>query len=131
MAALNIVERRDGSVTFLVLSGHLVADEDDRVFQDRVAGIIRAGQTRNIVVDLRGITYIDSGGVGSLAATLLHVRRRGGEFKLLRPSARVCRVLQVTHLTSVFEIFDREDDAARSFATVSQVAGSHELLRAH
>lgn len=131
MAALNIVERRAGSVTFLDLSGHLVADEDDRIFQDRVADIVRAGQTKNILVDLRGITYIDSGGVGSLAAMLLHVRRRGGQFKLVRPSARVWRVLHITHLTGVFEIFDREDDALRSFATPFPVADSPELLRAH
>ena len=130
MAALNIVERRDGSVTFLVLSGHLVADEDDRVFQDRVAAIIRTGQ-RKILVDLRDIAYIDSGGVGSLAAMLLHVRRRGGEFKLLRPSARVWRVLGVTHLSGVFEIFDREEDALRSFAASFPAAESTELLRAH
>ncbi len=115
MAALNIVERRVGSVTLLALSGHLVADEGDRAFTERVSAALESGRV-NIVVDLRGITYVDSGGLGALVAMFLQVQRAGGRLKLVRPSPRVWRVLQMTHLASVFEIFDGEDEATCSFA---------------
>jgi anti-sigma B factor antagonist len=115
MAALIIVERRTPSVTLLALSGHLVADEGDRAFAERVSTVVGSGRV-NIVVDLRGITYVDSGGVGALVAAYMLVRRHGGRMTLLRPSPRVSRVLRMTRLTSVFEIFEREEEALRSFA---------------
>jgi anti-sigma B factor antagonist len=114
MAALNIIERRAGSATLLALSGHLVADEGDRAFTARVSMLVDAGRL-NILVDLRGITYVDSGGVGALVAMYMTVLRRGGRLKLLRPSPRVWRVLRMTHLTNVFEIFEREEEALCSF----------------
>jgi anti-sigma B factor antagonist len=110
MAALDIVERRVGAVTLLALSGHLVADEGDRAFTGRVSSVVDSGRI-HIVVDLRGITYVDSGGVGALVAMFLYVRRRGGRLTLLRPSPRVCRVLRMTRLTNVFEVYEREDEA--------------------
>ncbi len=114
-AALVLAERRIGPVTLLEVSGHLVADDGDRVFMDRVAALVSAG-CLNLLVDLRNVTYIDSGGIGSLVAMYLHVRGRGGRFKLLCPSSRACRVLQITHLDHVFEVFEREEDALRTFA---------------
>lgn len=117
MAALDIVERRVGAVTLLALSGHLVADEGDRAFTGRVSSVVDSGRI-HIVVDLRGITYVDSGGVGALVAMFLYVRRRGGRLTLLRPSPRVCRVLRMTRLTNVFEVYEREDEALCSFAPV-------------
>jgi anti-anti-sigma factor len=114
MAPLNIVERRVGAITHLALSGHLVADEGDRAFTARVSAALESGRA-NIVVDLRGITYVDSGGVGALVAAFLQVQRAGGRLKLVRPSPRVWRVLRMTHLATVFEIFDGEDEAICSF----------------
>jgi anti-sigma B factor antagonist len=70
----------------------------------------------DLIVDLAGVTYIDSAGVGVLVGRLLHVMRRGGRMKLLHPSARVERVLEITGLHGVFEIFEREQDALDSFA---------------
>jgi anti-anti-sigma factor len=115
-SALVLSERRIGSVTLLEVSGHLVADDGDRVFMKRVTSLVGSG-CLNLLVDLRNITYIDSGGVGALVAMYLHVRSRGGRFKLLCPSNRACRVLQITHLDHVFEVFEREEDALRTFAT--------------
>ncbi len=130
MAALNIVERRAGSVTLLALSGHLVADEGDRAFTERISTVVDSGRV-NIVVDLRGITYVDSGGVGALVAAYMLVGRHGGRLKLLRPSPRVSRVLRMTRLTSVFEIFEREDDVLCSFAPLpAAIANAGGLMAA-
>ena len=114
-SALALAERRIGPVTLLELTGHLVADDGARVFTRRVQSLV-AGGCLNLLVDLRHVTYIDSGGVGALVAMYLHVRSRGGRFKLLCPSSRACRVLQITHLDHVFEVFKREEDALRTFA---------------
>lgn len=115
-AAFDIQERRHGTVTVLELNGWLVAFESDEIFRDRVVTLVRAGQ-RDVLVDMSRVTYIDSGGVGVLVGTLLHVLRRGGRLKLLSPSDRVARVLGITGLQTVFETFDREEDAVASFAS--------------
>ncbi len=114
-SALALSERRIGPVTVLEVSGHLVADDGDRAFMSRVQSLV-AGGCLNLLVDLRNITYIDSGGIGALVAMYLHVRGRGGRLKLLCPSSRACRVLQITHLDHVFEVFEREEDALKTFA---------------
>lgn len=112
---LAIQERRVGPVTVLTLSGWLVAYKGDEAVKDRVADLVRGGPA-DVVLDLSGVDYIDSGGVGVLVSTLLHVTRRGGRLKLLNPSERVSRVLDITGLNEVFAIFAREDDALASFA---------------
>jgi anti-anti-sigma regulatory factor len=63
------------------------------------------------------------GGVGALVEMYMHVARRGGRLKLLRPSACATRVLQMTHLSSVFEIFDDEEAGLRSMDGPDRQAG--------
>ena len=76
--------------------------------------LVKAGRTR-ILVDLRNVTYIDSGGVGGLVGMFLHVYKRGGEMKLICPSQRARRVLKITKLLSVFEVFPTEEQGIASF----------------
>jgi anti-sigma B factor antagonist len=113
-APLTIDQHPVGGVMVIELSGHLAADEGDRAFKDDVAALVSAGW-RRVLIDLRGVTHMDSGGAGVLVAVYLHVVRRGGQLKLLCPTDRVCRVLQITHLMSVFEVFADEESALRSF----------------
>jgi anti-sigma B factor antagonist len=110
---LHIAQRSTDGVVVLTLSGHLVFDEGDRAFREHVTSLVDAG-TRLLLLDLEGLTYIDSGGVGALVEMYMLVMRRGGHLKLLHPSWCSTRVLQVTHLSSVFEIFDDEAKALRS-----------------
>jgi anti-sigma B factor antagonist len=117
-APLNINQHSTAGVIVLELSGQLVADEGDQAFKDHVEALVREG-SRHVLLDLRDVTYMDSGGAGALVAVYLHVMRREGRLKLLRPSDRVCRVLQITHLLSVFEVFADEEQAIRSFALPS------------
>jgi anti-sigma B factor antagonist len=117
-AALVLVERRIGPVTVIELAGRLIVDEGDRRFSEQIAVLVSAGNL-NLLVDLRNVTYIDSGGVGALVAMYLHVFKRGGRLKLLRPTERVRRVLEITGLLSVFEVFEEQDEGVRSFAMPS------------
>jgi anti-sigma B factor antagonist len=120
MAALEIAERRLGSVTVVELRGRLVADDGDTSFTNRITALVAFGHA-SLLVDLGRVTYIDSGGIGALVSMFLHSTRRGGRLKLLRPSDRVRRVLEMTRLVGVFEIFMDEDAAVRSFATPSML----------
>ena len=107
---LTITERQVGSVTIFELSGDLVYDGGTRVLREAVTKAVGAG-SRAVLLDLRHLTALDSGGVGSLVAMFRHVTRQGGQLKLLRPSATARRVLGIARLTCVFDIFDDEEGA--------------------
>ena len=109
-ATLRITERTIGTVTIFELSGDLVYDGGTRLLRERLTKAVAAG-ARACVLDLQEITYLDSGGVGSLVAMFRHVTRHGGQLKLIRPSACARRVLGIARLTAVFEIFDDEREA--------------------
>jgi anti-sigma B factor antagonist len=114
-APLLITRRSVADVVILQLEGSLIFDEaDHHLLREQVTDLVASGQ-RWILLDLRGVTHMDSGGVGALAAVSLHVVKRNGALKLLAPSERVLRVLHITHLESVFEVFAEESDAVRSF----------------
>ena len=110
---LRIADRSIDGVVVLQLDGQLVADEGDALLRERVTALV-AGGARMLVIDLQNVTYIDSGGVGALIAMNVHVMRHGGRLTLLRPSACATRVLQITHLATVFEIFQDEQQAVGS-----------------
>ena len=107
---LRITERVVGGVTIFGLSGALVFDEGTRLLRDVLKTAVARG-ARACLLDLEQITYLDSGGVGALVEMYRHVTRRGGQLKMLRPSPCARRVLGITHLTAVFDIFDDEPDA--------------------
>jgi anti-sigma B factor antagonist len=126
-APLRITRRAVDRVTVLELSGRLVFDEGDRALKEQVTSLVAAGNT-NMLIDLHDVVSIDSGGVGALVGMYLHVTRRGGQFKLLCPSPRSCEVLRITHLATVFDVFDNEEAALRSFSAPGSPgveAGTH------
>ena len=114
MSRLHIEERPLDDVTLLVLTGEMLLDDGDLVFRRHVHELIDRGRTK-ILVDLAGVTYIDSSGVGMMAAKLKTVRDRGGDIRLLRLNTRGHRLFSVAKLHTVFEIFNDEAMAIRSF----------------
>jgi anti-sigma B factor antagonist len=121
-APLQIAQRVAAGIAVFELSGHLVFDEGDRIFRDQVKAFVAAGG-RRLLIDLSRVSYVDSGGVGSIVEMYLHLLKRGGQLKILRPSAAARRVLQITQLESVLEIFDEEEPALRSFDMRAMRAG--------
>ena len=107
---LQIAQRHLGTVTVFTLSGQLAYEEGTRVLREALVAAV-ADAPRSCLIDLRDVTYLDSGGVGLLVAMFRHVTRRGGQFKLLSPSPAARRVLGISQLTRVFDIFDDERDA--------------------
>ena len=115
---LAIEERQVGDVVVLSLKGEITLDDGELKFGRRIYGLLKEGQ-RKILVDLAGVTYIDSAGVGIIIAKYVSVRRAGGDVKLLNLSRRSVRVMTITRLLEVFETFDSEKEAVESFGARS------------
>ena len=118
---ITISERRIGDVTILDLHGRLVLDDGDTSCAEHIDRLVREGRIR-IILNLQGVTYIDSAGVGALVAKYVTLRKRGGDLKLLRLSERVRHVIGIAHLLAIFETFESEELAVRSFASVHHTA---------
>ena len=119
---ITISERRIGDVTILDLRGRLVFDEGDVSCIERIDRLIREERIQ-IVVNLQDVSYIDSAGVGALVSKYVTLRKRGGNLKLMCLSERVRHVLSIAQLFGVFESFESEELAIRSFAPVHPAAG--------
>jgi anti-sigma B factor antagonist len=115
MSPLTITPRSVGEVAILALSGHLVAGGGTHPLRAAVKAAVDGG-TRALLLDLEDLSYVDSAGVGMLVEIYRHVTRRGGQVKLLHPSLCARRVLGITHLTCVFEVFDNEAEALLNLA---------------
>ncbi len=106
-----------GDVVILYCSGRLVFGDETAAFRERVRHILLG--TQQIVVNLSGIDYIDSGGLGTLVAMLASTRSRHGEIKLVRPNQRVTDLLRRTRLNAVFKSYESDDEAVTAFCTDS------------
>jgi anti-sigma B factor antagonist len=110
MPPLTVTEHSSGDVRIFVVSGHLVAEKPLRVLESAIAAAMAEG-ARACLLDLQAVDYIDSAGIGTLVAIYRDVTARGGQLKLLHPSAHARRILGITHLTAVFDVFDSEAEA--------------------
>jgi anti-sigma B factor antagonist len=104
-----------GDVIILYCAGRLVFGDETAAFRERIRNILLG--TQQIVVNLSGIEYIDSGGLGTLVGTLASTRNRHGEIKLVRPNQRVAELLQRTRLNTVFKSYESDDEAVAAFRT--------------
>jgi len=111
---LAVAERHVDDITVLVLTGEILLDDGDLVFGRQVDDLISRGRVK-ILVDLAGVTYIDSSGIGMMAAQLKTVQKSGGDIRLLRLNARGQRLFALLKLRTTFETFDDEALAVRSF----------------
>ncbi len=118
---IKISERRIGDVTILDLRGRLVLDEGDTSCAEHIDLLVRENRTR-IILNLQEVTYLDSAGVGALVAKYVTLRKRGGDLKLLLLSERVRRVIGIAQLLAVFETFESEELAVRSFDSAHHTA---------
>ena len=111
---MEIVEQRVGDVTILRLKGRLELDDGDVILRNHVDGLVAQGRV-NVVLDLTDVTRMDSAGIGMLVGKYMTVKNRGGMLRLLHLTDRTSRLLHVTRLETVFDIFEEEDAAIGSF----------------
>lgn len=113
--AMTITEHRVGDVTVLQLGGRIVFGDGAGELRARLNDLLDEARLK-FLLDLREVTYIDSFGVGVIAAKFVSVRRKGGDIKLLSLSPRTHRVMKISGLLKIFQSFESEEDGLRSFA---------------
>ena len=116
---MQIVERAAGNVTILDLSGQITFTEGDQQFKDKVNSLVQQGH-KQVLLNLGDVPYIDSAGLGEIVRTYTTVSRQGGSLKLLGLTKRITDLLSITKLLTVFETYDDEADAVRSFSTAAR-----------
>ena len=112
--ALEIQQREREGITILKLKGRVTMGPEASTLRDTISELNRAG-TRNIVLDMADVDYIDSTGLGALVICATSLRKNGGNVKLLNLNRRNIELLVMTKLATVFEIFSDEQDAVNSF----------------
>jgi len=115
--ALKMETDISGDVVILYCAGRLVFGDETAAFRERIRNILLG--TRQIVVNLSGIDYVDSGGLGTLVGMLASTRNRHGEIKLVRPNQRVTDLLLRTRLNTVFKSYGSDEEAVKAFSTPS------------
>ena len=111
---MQIHEREANDVTILDIHGKLTLGEGDELLKDKVNSLVHQGQ-RKLILNLAGVPYVDSAGLGEIVRTYTTVSRLGGSLKLLNLTKRITDLLSITKLLTVFETFENENDALRSF----------------
>ena len=111
---MQIEERIVGDVTILDLKGKMTLGEGDELLKDKINSLIHQGQ-KNLLLNLEGVPYIDSAGLGEIVRSYTTVSRQGGALKLVNLTKRITDLLSITKLLTVFETFDLEKDAVASF----------------
>jgi anti-sigma B factor antagonist len=106
--------RQSGDVTIVDLSGRIALGEESAKVRETVMSLLSAGKVK-ILLNLAGVDYIDSSGLGTLVSSVATVRKAGGEMKLENLTSKVDDLMEVTRLYTVFDIEDKEEDAIKSF----------------
>ncbi len=112
---MKIVERQVGDVIILDLHGKILIGEGDDALREAVTRLSDAGKTK-ILLNLADVPYVDSAGLGEIVRTYTTVSRKGGKLKLLNLTKKIQDLLSITKLLTVFETYDSENEAVRSFA---------------
>jgi len=120
---MTIDERRIGDVTILKVDGRIVYGDGAQELREYIVNLMDQARLK-FLLDLRDVIYIDSFGVGVIAAKYVSLRRKGGDLKLVHPSARSHRVMTISGLMKIFESFDSAEDGLRSFEN----AGPHHMI---
>lgn len=111
---MQIVEREREGIVIVDCAGQLVAGESTGAVRERLSQLVGAGSIR-LILNLGGVTYIDSSGLGALVMCFSTARRAGGTMKLLNLSRRSIELIVLTRLEMVFEVFNEEQSAVNSF----------------
>ena len=114
MAELDLKERQAGDVTILDLSGEVRIGDSSVALRDSIRNLADQGK-KKVLLNLGGVKYIDSSGIGELIANYTTVSRQGGQLKLLNLTDRIQNLLVITKLLTVFDAYDNEAEALKSF----------------
>jgi len=113
--ALKMTNREVDGVSVVALDGRIVLGEESNALREKVKGLIAEGK-KKIVLNMDNVTFIDSAGLGTLVAAHHSVKSQGAALRLCHLGSKFQEVLQITKLLTVFDVFNTEAEAIRSFA---------------
>lgn len=105
--------RVEGGITVVSCSGRITFGDESMALRENLKKIL--ADSRQLVLNLSGVTYIDSGGLGTLVGVYSSARGGGADIKLTGLGQRLRDVLQITKLVTVFEVYDTEQQAIDAF----------------
>ena len=114
MAELNINERQAGDVTVLDMSGKITIGEGSVALRTAIRRVLEEGK-RRILLNLGGVSYIDSSGIGELVSSYTAINKEEGQLKLLNLTQKLQDLLAITKLLTVFDVYESEAEALNSF----------------
>lgn len=114
MAELNITERQAGDVTILDMDGKVTIGEGSVALRTTIRRLLGEGKNK-ILLNLGGVGYVDSSGIGELVSSFTAVNKEGGTLKLLNLTQKIQDLLAITKLLTVFDVFENEGDALASY----------------
>ena len=115
---MQIEERVFGEATILRLSGRMTWDDEYGVLTDKVRTLVQQGE-RRLVLNLAGLSYMDSTCIGEIVTSLVSVTNRGGTLNLVNLPPRITQLLKMAGLLSLFDVFGSEQDAVRGVSPES------------
>ncbi len=118
---LKIITRQSGDVTILEAAGPITMGEGANDLRDKVRELAASGH-KKLLLNLAGVSYIDSSGIGELVAGFTTLSNQGGLLKLVHLTRRVKDLLQMTMILNLFEVFDDEAIAIRSYSEARSAA---------
>lgn len=110
-----ITERKRNDVTILDIKGKITIGANEEALRDNVHRVLEGG-TQKLLLNLQGVTTIDSSGVGELVSSYTSATNRGAKIKLANLPPKINDILTITQLITVFDVYDSEDEAVASFA---------------
>lgn len=114
MSDLTISERQAGDVTILDLSGKVTIGEGSVALRNAIRRLLGEGKNK-LLLNLAGVGYIDSSGIGELVSSFTAVNKEGGTLKLLSLTQKIQDLLAITKLLTVFDVYDEEGEALASY----------------
>jgi anti-sigma B factor antagonist len=113
--SVKLTTRQVGDVTVIDAVGRITLGDGASTFRDTIRDLAGKGQ-KKLLLNLAEVSYIDSSGIGEMVSGFTTVSNQGGQMKLLNLTKRVKDLLQITKLYTVFEVFEDEAAAVRSYS---------------
>jgi anti-sigma B factor antagonist len=117
--SMTIQQRETNGVTILDVSGRITIGEGSVALREKVREQIALGK-QQIIINLADVNYIDSSGLGELISAFTTAKNRGVTLKLLNLTKRIRELMQITKLSTVFDVYDEEGAAVESFPIASE-----------
>jgi anti-sigma B factor antagonist len=122
--SVKVSVRRVNNVSLVDVAGRVTLGDGSNELREALRAMASEGQ-KEVVLNLAGLTYLDSSGIGVLVSSFATFRNQGGQLKLLNLNGRVKDLLLITKLYTVFEVFEDESSAVDSFSGISQSPIAH------